>query len=92
MKSTFTWEAKSTQTGTRFHFGWKSHFSSLLVFTWIQAKWNSNRYGIRISHFGLNEISNQHEIFMWTKFDDDDDDDDNNNELFLWYGWPMKGV
>ena len=21
--------------------------------------------------------------------DDDDDDDD---ELFLWYGWPMKGV
>ena len=25
-KSTFTWEAKLTQTGMRFHFGWKSHF------------------------------------------------------------------
>ena len=26
-KSTFTWEAKWTQTGMRFNFGWKSHFS-----------------------------------------------------------------
>ena len=25
-KSTFTWEAKWTQTGMRFHQGWKSHF------------------------------------------------------------------
>ena len=25
-KSTFTWRAKWTQTGMRFHFGWKSHF------------------------------------------------------------------
>ena len=29
-------------------------------------------------------------------FDDDDDDDDDDvnddNELFLWYGWPRKGV
>ena len=25
-KSTFTWEAKWTQTGMRFHLGWKSHF------------------------------------------------------------------
>ena len=25
-KSTFTWETKWTQTGMRFHFGWKSHF------------------------------------------------------------------
>ena len=24
--------------------------------------------------------------------DDDDDDDDDDNELFLWYGWPTKGV
>ena len=24
--STFTWEAKWTQTGMRLHFGWKSHF------------------------------------------------------------------
>ena len=23
---------------------------------------------------------------------DDDDDDDDDNELFLWYGWPTKGV
>ena len=26
-----------------------------------------------------------------TKHDDDDDDDDD-DELFLWYGWPAKGV
>ena len=25
-----------------------------------------------------------------TGIDDDDDDDD--DELFLWYGWPTKGV
>ena len=30
-KSTFTWEAKWTQTGMRFHFGWKSHFGVQLV-------------------------------------------------------------
>ena len=24
--------------------------------------------------------------------DDDDDDDDEDDELFLWYGWPTKGV
>ena len=24
--------------------------------------------------------------------DDDDDDDDDEDELFLWYGWPTKGV
>ena len=24
--------------------------------------------------------------------DDDDDDDDDDDELFLWYGWPTKGV
>ena len=26
IESTFTWETKWTQTGMRFHFGWKSHF------------------------------------------------------------------
>ena len=26
-----------------------------------------------------------------TDFDDDDDDDDD-DELFLWYGWPTKGI
>ena len=24
--------------------------------------------------------------------DDDSDDDDDDDELFLWYGWPTKGV
>ena len=24
--------------------------------------------------------------------DDDDDDEDEDDELFLWYGWPKKGV
>ena len=24
--------------------------------------------------------------------DGDDDDDDDDDELFLWYGWPAKGV
>ena len=24
--------------------------------------------------------------------DDDDDDDDDDDELFLWYGWPTKGI
>ena len=42
--------------------------NSLLVFTCIGAKWNSNWYGFHIGHFDRNEISNQYEIFMWTKF------------------------
>ena len=42
--------------------------SSLLVCTWIEAKWNSNRYGFHIRHLDQNEISNWHAIFMWTKF------------------------
>ena len=42
--------------------------SSLLVFTWIEAKWNSKQYGFHIGHFDQNEISNRHEILMWTKF------------------------
>ena len=24
--------------------------------------------------------------------EDDDNDDDDDDELFLWYGWPTKGV
>ena len=24
--------------------------------------------------------------------DNDDDDDDDDDKLFLWYGWPTKGV
>ena len=42
--------------------------SSLLVFTWIAAKWNSNQHEFDICHFDRNEISNRHEVFMWTKF------------------------
>ena len=26
------------------------------------------------------------------EFGDDDDDDDDDDELFLWYGWPTKGI
>ena len=29
--------------------------SSLLVFTWIEAKWNSKQYGFHIGHFYKNE-------------------------------------
>ena len=31
--------------------------SSLLVFTWIEAKWTAKRYGFHIGHFDRNEIS-----------------------------------
>ena len=31
--------------------------SFLLVFTWIEAKWNSKRYGFHIGHFDRNKIS-----------------------------------
>ena len=35
--------------------------SFLLVFTWIEAKYNSKRYGFHVGHFDRNEISNRHE-------------------------------
>ena len=50
----------------RFKTSLRCSVSSLLVFTWIEAKWNSKRYGFHIVHFDRNEISNRHEIFMWT--------------------------
>ena len=39
-------------------------------------------------------------ILVWRNFcddvgdddDNDDDDDDGDNKLFLWNGWPTKGV
>ena len=31
------------------------------------------------------------DIPSWACFFDDDDDDDD-DELFMWYGWPTKGV
>ena len=27
-----------------------------------------------------------------TGYKDGDDDDDDDDEMFLWYGWPLKGV
>ena len=36
--------------------------SSLHVFTWTEAKWNSKRYWFHIGHFDRHEISNWHEI------------------------------
>ena len=30
---------------------------SVLVFTWIEVKWNSKRYGFHIGHFDRNDIS-----------------------------------
>ena len=29
---------------------------------------------------------------FWFTLDDDGDDDYDEDELFLWYGWPTKGV
>ena len=40
----------------------RSSFSSLLVFTWIEAKWNSKRYEFHIILLDRNEISNRLEI------------------------------
>ena len=31
-------------------------------------------------------------IYHIREYGDDDDDDDDGDELFLWYGWPTKGV
>ena len=64
-KNTIKREAKWTQ--------WVWDFTMVLsqlfaVSTWIEAKWNWNQYGFHIGHFNLNEISNRHEILMWTKF------------------------
>ena len=42
--------------------------SSLLVFIWIEVKWNSKWYRYYIGHLDQNEISNRHEILIWTEF------------------------
>ena len=31
-------------------------------------------------------------VEKWHDEDDDDDDDDDDDELFIWHGWPTKGV
>ena len=44
-KSTFTWEAKWTQTSMRFHFGWESHFGvqSALYLCSHELSWNETQ-------------------------------------------------
>ena len=71
-KSTFTWEAKWTQTGMRFHFGWKSLLGvqSALYLCSHELKQNETQTDMDFISVILdrNEISNQHGILMWTKF------------------------
>ena len=38
------------------------------------------------------ELSGKKQPRSDSSLDDDDDDDDDDDELFLWYGWPMKGL
>ena len=47
-KSTFTWEAKWTQTGTKFHVGWKCHFcvQSALYLCSHELRRNETQNGI----------------------------------------------
>ena len=42
----------------RLKISFRCSVSSLLVFTWTEAKRNSKRYGFHIIHFDRNEISN----------------------------------
>ena len=67
---TLTWEMNSNRYEISFwlKMSLRCSVSSLLVFTWIEAKWTAKRYGFHIGHFDRNQISNRHEIFMWTKF------------------------
>ena len=60
-KSTFTGEAKWTQTGTRFHFGWKSHFGvqSALYLCSHELKRNETQNGMDFISFILNEMKFQ---------------------------------
>ena len=46
--STFAWEAKWTQTGMRFHFGWESHFGvqSALYLCSHELKRNETQNGM----------------------------------------------
>ena len=61
--STFTWDPKWTQTGLRFYFKSKislrCNVTSLLAFTWIQAKWNSLRRKFHFGQFDQSKISNR---------------------------------
>ena len=57
-KSTFTWEAKWTQTGMRFHFGWKFHFcvqSALYLYS-HELRRNETQNGIDFISVILTEM------------------------------------
>ena len=56
------------ETSFRLKISLQCSVSSLLVFTWIEAKWNSKSYGFHIGNFDRNDVSNWHGISMWTKF------------------------
>ena len=58
---TFKWEAKWTQTGTRFHFHWKSHFGvqSCLYFCSHKLSWNETENGTNFISVILTEIKFQ---------------------------------
>ena len=45
------------ETSFRLKISLRCSVNSLLVFPWIEAKWNSKRYGFHIGHFDINEIS-----------------------------------
>ena len=40
----------------------------------------------------FSETSQTSKMEVFVEIVDDDDDDDDDDELFLWYGWPTKGV
>ena len=55
------WEAKWTQTGMRFHFGWKSHFGilSALYFYSHELRWNETQNGMDFIPVILTEMKFQ---------------------------------
>ena len=60
-KSTFKWEAKWTQTGMRFHFGWKSHFGvqSALYLCSHELRQNETQNGMDFISVILTEMKFQ---------------------------------
>ena len=61
IKSTFTWEARWTQTGMRFHFGWKPHFGIHLALYLCshELKWNEIQNGMDFISVILTEMKFQ---------------------------------
>ena len=60
----FTWI--EVNWGETINWGWGWNYE--LRLTWIEVKLISNQYRFHIGHFDRNEVSNRHEIFIWTKF------------------------